>query len=347
VQPQVLLASIALTVIATLVAPGTTAASDCLVERGRLTASTVNAVSAAGPLVVSMQRGNWGERPMVRVFTAGPRSLAEVGTWEPRRAVTDVEVRGSAAIAAADGGLVALDLSNPAAPVEVDFIDLVDSEHVAVDGGLAYVVTTGAGGNGWFDVVDVSDFADLEQRGELTWDRPEPPKRAIDAAGPVVVIADDEGLLLVDVSDPWLPREAGRWTREGVRDVALVGNLAAVAVASFVDPDDVAVEVLDLTQPDQPTLLGAWQAPSAVNTVAAFGERVVAGTELDGVFLLDLGIPSSPAVLEHLGTGGVVVRHLAGAWPSLIAGHNEQGLTVLGLHPSCLPPRRPAGRIGS
>ncbi|HSN55957.1 MAG TPA: hypothetical protein VLT32_14890 [Candidatus Sulfomarinibacteraceae bacterium] len=346
-QPQVLLASTFLTVIATVVAPGTTAASDCLVERGRVAARTVNSLAASGPLIVAMQRGNWGERPMVRVFTAGPRRLAEVGTWEPRRYVSDVALRGTTAIVAADGGLVSLDLSNPRHPQEVGFIDLIDTEWLTIDGDLVYSVTTGAGGNGWFDVIDVSDPEDPQQRGELTWDRPDPFKMAIDARAGTAVIVDSDGLLILDVSDPWRPEEVARWQRHGARDVALFDGFAAVAVTSWVDPDDVAVEIVDLSNPEAPALVGRWQAPSAVHTVAAFGERVVAGTELDGVFLLDLGSPASPTVAEHLGTEGVVVRHLAGAWPSLVAGHNEQGLTVLGLHRSCLPPRRPAGRIGS
>lgn len=330
-----------------LAAPAGVAVSDCLVERGRLAARTVNAVSAAGSLVVSAPTV-WGVPSLVRIDVALPGYLVQAASWEPRFYVADVALVGSTAVAAADTGLVTLDVSNPWNPRELAFMDIrLYADELAVDGELVFSFSNGAGGNISFDVIDVSDPEDPQQRGSLHWGRPGPPepfKSAIDAFNGTVVMVDDDGLMILDVSDPRRPAEVARWQRHDARDAALLDGLVAVAVASWDDPEDAAVEVVDLADPAAPALVGSWPAPSATNAVTRYGDAVAVGTELDGLFLLDLGDPTHPTVLEHWNSHGIAVRNLAGAWPNLVAGHDDQGLTVLGRHPSCLPPRRPAGR---
>jgi len=337
--------ALAIALAASLWSTQAATAEECLSEYGRLESVRVDAVSVAGSLTAIVQRADWGERPRLRVFALGPNGLADLGAWEPRLYATDVALRGSIAIVAADGGLAAVDLRNPSQPVERSWIDLVDSQWLAVDGDFAYVVTTGTGGNGWFDVVDISNPTAIEERGSLYWDRPDPWKSAIDATDGVAAIADSEGVLVIDVSDPWLPRQAGRWSREGVLDVVLAGHVAAVAIASFADPDDAGVAAVELSDPDHPTAAGWWHAPSAVRAVARFGDKIAAGTDLDGIFVLDIDSATSPTVTEHWDANGVIIRDLAGAWPGLVAGHNEQGVTVIGLDRACLPPRRPSARL--
>ncbi|MEE4271105.1 MAG: hypothetical protein V2I67_05505, partial [Thermoanaerobaculales bacterium] len=200
--------------------------------------------------------------------------------------------------------------------------------------------------NGWFDIVDVSHPSNLEQRGSIYWDRPDPYwlRSGLDAAGGIAVFTCYVGLVVVDVSDPWRPAERGVWTRNGSRDVALIDDLAAVAVTSWVDPDDVGVELVDVSDPDQPTSVGFWPAPSAVRSVAEYGGVLIAGTEEDGMFLLDISHRSQPAVLEQWTSPGLGVIHLGTAWPTLAFTDSESHAVVLGLHPSCLPPRQPSGR---
>jgi len=53
---------------------------------------------------------------------------------------------------------------------ELSFIDLMDSQHLALDANRAYVATTGMGGNGWIDVVDIDDPVNprqIDHRGDL------------------------------------------------------------------------------------------------------------------------------------------------------------------------------------
>lgn len=324
------------------------AQQNCLIESGRRVMANIGPVAVSGRLVASVQRGNWDTRPSVRVAVMGPSGMVGAGRWEAAWAVEDIRLNAATAIAAADFGLVSLDLSDPLHPVELDFIDLLGAEHLAVDNGFAYAASDGAGGNGWFDIVKVSDPSHLEQRGELYWSRPEPywGKTAIDASGGIVVMSCNVGVVVIDVSDPWRPAERGVWTRNGSGDLVLVNDLAAVAITSWVDAEDVGVEIIDLADPDQPASVGFWPAPSAVQSVAEYGGAVFAGTESDGVFLLDIDEPTHPAVLDHWQDPDLSVEHLATAWPTVALSDSARGTVALSLDPSCLPPREPLGRVG-
>jgi len=333
--------------ILTATAPGV-AEEGCLVGRGSELVSHIGPIAVSGRLVASLQRGHWDTRPGVRVTVMEASGTNSAGRWNAVWNVQDIALNADTAIVAADFGLVALDLSEPLYPLELDFVDLLGADHLAVDSGFAYTAVDGSGGNGWFNVVDVSVPSNLEQHGQLYWDRPEPywGKTAIDASAGMVVMSCREGLLVIDATDPWRPVERGVWTRNGSRDVVLVNGLAAVAITSWIDPDDIGVKLIDLSDPGQPTSVGFWAAPSAVRSVAEYGGVIIAGTESDGIFLLDITDPTHPVVLEHRQTSDLSVEHLATAWPTIAFTNSESHAEVLGLAPSCLPPRQPSGRLG-
>lgn len=320
----------------------------CLIERGVRVMANIGPVAVSGRLVASIQHASWDTRPAVRVTVMGPFGMVGAGQWDAAWGVEDIVLDAATAIAAADFGLVSLDLSDPLYPVELDFIDLIGAGHLAVDNGFAYAAWDGVGGNGWFDIVEVFDPSDLQRRGKIYWSRPEPywGKTAIDASDGIVVMSCYAGVVVIDVSDPWRPTERGVWTRNGSRDLALVNDVAVVAITSWVDPDDIGVEFIDLSDPDLPVSIGFWTAPSAVQSVAEYGGAIVAGTEADGVFLLDIDDPSHPVVLDHWQAPGLSVEHLATAWPTVAFSDSARGTVALGLDPSCLPPRQSSGRLG-
>jgi hypothetical protein len=331
-----------------LVSAAATSADDqsCFVERGRIRTPHITAVAISGRLVAAIQQGGWDTRPVLRVAEMKPLGLIETGRWQATWYVSDIALNAATAVIAADDGLISLDLTDPHNPAETDFVGLAGVQHLAVSDGLAYVATSGAGGNGWFDIVNVTDPGDLERNGQLYWGRPDPWKSGIAAASDLVAIADNFGLLFIDVSNPWQPVEVGRWSHSGVRDVALIGDLAVAAVTFLGAPAETGISVVDITNPNAPTPIGSWPAPSAVHSVAEYGGAVVVGTESDGLFLIDLSDPAGPAVIDRWQAPGLSVEHLATAWPTIAFSDFNQGAVVLGLRPSCLPPRRPSGRVG-
>jgi len=325
--------------------PGEVAES-CFIERGRTQMVNITKVAVSGRLVTSLQRGSWDTRPTVRVAEISPFGTIEVGSWKPVWNVADIALEATTAFVAADGGLFALDLSDPFNPTELSFIDLIDSQHLAVNSNIAFIATTGVSGNGWFDVVDISDPTVIERIGGIYWPRPDPPKYAIDARGDTVAIADQNGILVLDVSNALNPVEVGRWSRTEARDVALMGDHHAVATfAAWAHPGEFGLTVLDLSDPSHPTPVGTWTAPSEVLSVAEYGGAVVVGTESDGVFLIGVEDPVNPMQIDHLGDLGMGAEDLATAWPSIAASNVQIGTSVLGLHRSCQPPRHPSSRV--
>jgi len=318
----------------------------CFVERGRTQMVNITKVAVSGRLVTSLQRGSWDTRPTVRVAEISPFGTIEVGSWKPVWNVADIALEANTAFVAADGGLFALDLSDPFNPTELSFIDLIDSQHLAVVSNIAFIATTGVSGNGWFDVVDTSDPTAMERIGGIYWPRPDPPKYALDARGDTVVIADQRGLLILDVEDALNPIEVGRWNYAEARDVVLVGDHHAVAAfAAWAHPGEFGITVVDLSDPSDPTPVGTWTAPSEVLSVAEYGGAVVIGTKSDGVFLIDIEDPVNPRQIDHLQELGMGAGDLATAWPSIAASNVDFGTAVLGLHPSCQPPRHPSSRL--
>lgn len=322
------------------------AAENCLIERGRTRTVNITKVAVSGRLVTSLQRGGWDTRPTVRVAEISPFGTIEVGNWKPVWNVADIALEAATAFVAADGGLFALDLTDPFNPTELSFVDLIDSQHLAIDSDLALVATTGVSGNGWFDVVDISDPTAMERVGGIYWPRPDPPKYAVDARGDTVVIADQNGIQVLDISNVLNPAEVGRWSRAEARDVALIGDHLAVATfAAWAHPGEFGLTVLDLSNPSNPTPVGSWPAPSEVLSVAEYGGSVVAGTEAHGVYLIDLEDPADPKQIDHLAELGMGAQDLAAAWPSIAASNVHFGTSVLGLHRSCQPPRHPSSRL--
>ena len=324
-----------------------TAAQSCFIERGRTQMVNITKVAVSGRLVTSLQRGGWDTRPSVRVARIGPQGTIEVGSWKPVWNVADIALEAATAFVAADGGLFALDLSDPFNPTELSFIDLMDTQHLASDSNRAFIATTGVGGNGWFDVVDISNPAAMERIGGIYWPRPDPAKYAIDARGDTVVIADQYGILVLDVDDALNPIEVGRWSHAEARDVTLVGEHHAVATfAAWAHSGEFGITVIDLSDPGNPSPVGSWSAPSEVLSLAEYGGAVVAGTKADGVFLIGIEDPANPKQIDHLQELGMGAEDLATAWPSIAASNVEVGTSVLGLHRTCQPPRRPSSRVG-
>jgi len=317
----------------------------CFTERGRVLTANIIGSAVSGRLATSVQGSSWGTRPTVYVIEIGQYGTFEVGSWTPVLNAADIDMAASFAYVTADGGLYALDLRDPSLPSELSFVDLNDSQFISVDTNLAFVTTTGAGGNGWLDVVDLSDPASLARLGGIYWPRPDPPKYAIDTAGGTVVIADAAGLLVIDAGDPHNPFKIGRWVRAEARDVAIVGDHAVLTFAAWAHPGDLGITIVDLSDRSDPSPVGTWNAPSPVLSVAEYGGAVVAGTESHGIYLIDIEDPANPIVIDHWGESGLGAQSVATAWPTVVVTHVELGVAVLGLERSCLPPRRPSGRV--
>jgi hypothetical protein len=316
----------------------------CLTTRGLVMTANVGPVAVSGHFATVLQHGNWDTRPTVRFAKLDHDGAVEVGVWKAVWSVADVELRASTAFVAADDRLIAIDIGDPAAPIELDHVDLVNAERVSISGSRAYVLSTGMDGNPHLDIVEISQPAEMERRGSTSWGPDDPEPRAIDADRGFVAVADEDGIVVIDARDPWNPIRGGRWSGTGIDDIALIDRLAVVAGDVEGAPPRRGIRVVDLTQPARLTERGFWQAPSRVTSVDVFGEQVAVATEGHGVFVIDLEHPDAPAAIDQwdgIGRGAVA---LAAAWPNLAVANDQVGLIVLGLKAECMPPRQASGR---
>ncbi|MBM3879681.1 MAG: hypothetical protein FJ387_08170 [Verrucomicrobia bacterium] len=167
--------------------------------------------------------------PADRPWAAAPVSLTLKGQWQgyARGWAREVAVQGQYAyVAASEGGLIIIDVSDPANPVRVGGTSGAASR-VTVSGNYAYVAAYGLG----LEVINVSNPANPVRVGGVDTSGS---AEGVAVAGDHAYVADfDAGLQVIDVSDPANPVRVGGYDtgQRGwfVLDVAVVGDLIYVA----------------------------------------------------------------------------------------------------------------------
>jgi hypothetical protein len=176
-----------------------------------------------------------------------------------------VAIAGNRAyLTASWGGLRVLDISNPAAPIELGSYAVPGwAWDVAVVGNLAYV---SAGGG--LHIIDVSDPNALHEEGVA----PMVGARGVCVVGSRAYVADwngdppsappHTGLRIVDVSNPAAPQEIGYYAMPFVETVQVVGTTAYLA--GIYD-----VRVLDVSDPTQITELCSYPSNYSFDLVVS------------------------------------------------------------------------------
>jgi hypothetical protein len=261
------------------------------------------------------------------VETTDPTELVVRGNYYSGSYVSAIAVAGDRAYVSGNV-LHILDVTNPAAPVEVSTHSLTQGtsrERVAaiVAGDpqsrtyayMAYEDTRIYG----FRVVDVTDPAALVPLGSLTTSGPTHEAAIVGEYAYLLVGPGIGRLIVVDISDPQNPREvtsarAGSWGSESLAVQDHYLYLAGYDLSEY-KPDG-GLQVLDIADPAHPVALGRYEAiaPSVLD-VSVEGERayVAAG---DGLAVLDISNPTTPT-----GTGTYHADALTGT---------DQDLAVVG-----------------
>jgi hypothetical protein len=195
---------------------------------------------------------------------------------------------GSAAITVSNGGHAgtASVTVQTFSPTALGFVALPGFQNaVDVAGSYAFLASGGAG----LSVVDVTNLAQPVLAVQLAT-----PASANDVriAGAVAYVADDGGLLLVDVTDPTHPVRLGSLRFPGGKQVRLaVGGAGLVYLADWT----FGLRVVDASNPMQPVQVGSLPLPGTPRAVS------LGGTGLGG-----FGLAGSLAVVA-CGDGGVAV----------------------------------------
>lgn len=262
---------------------------------------------------------------------ADPTHPRLAGQFEAEGFSWGVTVEGQVAYLTLDSpdysgsALYLIDVSDPAAPVEIGSVALPDqAKDVHVSGDYAYVAAYAAG----VRVIDISDPANPQEVGSY----PLPPDHrafGLDVAGDrlyLAVIQPDflTGYLqIIDVSDPTLPQEISSTATPGVaRDVQVQGNLAYVCAMEG------GLRIYDVQQDQEPVELGHHLVEDYVWQVDVVGDFAYAACNWDGLVVFDV---SDPFHIEEAGffntPGQLVGVSVSGDYVTV--GNYGTGLRVL------------------
>lgn len=284
-----------------------------------------NAVAADGHYAYL----NVGPR-LVVVDIADPARPAVAGRSSPLPGFEALSVsRGYAYVAAGAGGLRVLDVSNPAAPVEVTAMaSVAPAWGTAIAGAYLYLAAD--------DGLHIFDLSDPAAPRAASFFATRDVAHDVAVAGSLAYVAesysqgdaspDRGGLRMIDITDPASPREVGfyplnpasfpaidaRDAPRGAYSVAVLGDYAYVTYRALKDG---AVHVVDVSDPSRPARAGEYRGYIAYVSRLCAVERagrvfVYAGTGPNyGLLALDVTDPAHPAQLED-GVPGMTVAVL-------------------------------------
>jgi len=256
-------------------------------------------------------------------FERGIRPIGQIGGE-----VSAVALAGRFAFAGVGPRLVAIDLADPARPVEVGRSEpaagrLTDIE---VAGGYAFATAQVQGDDindrdpaGGLRVFDVRDPSRPRLVGQLN--TPDGVDAAIDVAGSYAYIAELwGGLRIVDVSTPERPVLVGAVGHEAIDgvpfDVAAIGDHVIVANWEYRYSDfrygKDGLLIVDVSNPASPRPVG-FLGGRPRGLMAPSGSRLFVAIDGRGIWILDVALPASPRLVGTVADPGATAA-TPGGW---------------------------------
>ncbi len=253
------------------------------------------------------------------------------------RGVDTFEIGGSTYAVVASGGedgIQIVDVTNPASLTAVGSLadnttrelDGARAVDVFATGGKTYAVVASVGDDG-VEIVDVTNPASPASVGEVEDDG----NLLLDGAnavttfriGPNIYVAvttqNDDGLQIIDITNPASPAAAGKLEDDSDRllvdtsavDIFETGGSTYAVVASWGEP---GLQIIDITNPASPAAAGQLEDDSdlllnGTRALAVFeegGSTYVAAASFhdDGLQIVDVTDPQNPAAAGKLADGG-------------------------------------------
>ncbi len=232
-----------------------------------------------------------------------------------------VEAQGRLAFVANEySELLLFDLDTPWSPEVLGSYDTGAGicRAVALAGDHAFV---GTRQDATFHVLDVSDpsapalAALLDLGHDDYW--------GIDVVGNICyVAAGNEGLLVIDVSDPANPIWVGQYnTSHFCHSVDVQGNYAYLADWSG------GLKVVDITDPTNPSFVDNLGLPGDSKSVAVDGNVAYVAVYQDGLCVVDVSNPSSLSLTDHFSPWGEDVTYVHPDGDILYVAHSPGGVS--------------------
>ncbi|MBI4325006.1 MAG: hypothetical protein HY674_07045 [Chloroflexi bacterium] len=298
-------------------------------------------------------------------WAAAPVSLTLKGAWpgHARGPARDVAVQGQYAyVAAGEGGLIIVDVSDPTHLIAVGGFDRGDSDYhffkgIAVSGDYAYAADGALG----LQVIDVSNPANPRRVSSYdtsgdAWH--------VALLGNYAYVADQQGgLQVIDISDPLNPERVGGADIFQASGVVVSGTYAYVVKDAQWDSttwqyiDGWSLEIVDVSDPARPVLVRSYETAGVVVDVAVSGNHAYAAETTQwtgsnyvgraGLEVIDVSDPANPrrvGGLDDLNATAVSVSGdyayvglASSSWDPATGEKFEGGLLVLNVSDPATP----------
>ncbi|MGQ9478257.1 MAG: DVUA0089 family protein [Candidatus Bipolaricaulia bacterium] len=247
--------------------------------------------------------------------------LREVGSLKPPGYALDVWVEGRFAyLVVGFFGLLVLDISEPARPVQVGSYSTRDyARSITLSGGYAYRADRGGG----LVILDISDPMRPEE--VATFDTPGSAQE-VALSGSYAYVADSQGgLQIVDISNPRSPKGVGSYATRGYAEgVYVSGHYAYLATG------DAGLEIVDISEPRNPKGVSALDLPGEAHSVWVSGDYAYVASGYRGLQIVDVSDPANPRISGSQNTEGEAFGlFLAGSY--LYLADYTAGLLLLSL----------------
>ncbi len=266
----------------------------------RIPATSV-AVSGNYAYLTSVGDNNGGSLLVVNV--SDPSHPVQVAEFTHPGMLLSVRTEGDFAyLAAAQEGLLVVDISNPLQPALAGAFPMPFADGVAADGKHVYVTDPTEG----IYVIDVSDPTNPSQAGLAKislFGLQAPGERQVLAQNGVVYLANyNQGLRTVSVQDPANPRRLGAY------DAPLPGfafDSVTINNLTYVIEDNVGLRVVDVSDPTDPVQLSFddGSAPDSLPTprgLAVQGNYALTADINNGLRIFDVSKPAKPYPVGQL-----------------------------------------------
>jgi hypothetical protein len=232
-------------------------------------------------------------------------------------------------VAAGEGGLYILDVSNPAQPgIAGNYATRGYAEGIAVSGDYAYL----ADGPDGLRIVNIRNLSQpVEVAAAFSHDY----VFGVSLSGHFAYLAAaGSGLLVVDISSPSAPKEVARLSIAAFAyAVAALGNTVYVAAGSA------GLAVIDVTDPSLPVEVSVSQTPGWAMGVGARGNALYIADALGGVIVMNTSNPARPAAVGSIQFPGGDSQRLAVDGTIVLVSDRNMGLQAV----DASNPVQPAG----
>jgi hypothetical protein len=208
--------------------------------------------------------------------------------------VQDVVVDGDYAYLAAVDGIYSVDVSNPAAPVEVDNVPTLSSAfNIDKSGNHLFVACSTIG----MLILNASNPTNLQTTYIL--DTPGY-ARDIVVSGSYALVADGSaGLSIFDVNPPTSPSLAGTYDTNGY-----AGGVEVSGTTAYLADDSQGVKAVDVSNPNSPSLVAEIDITGRAKQLAIVDNFLFVAEYTDGFYAYDISNPGNVSQVGYSLTPG-------------------------------------------